>query len=196
MTSRLRTITPAAFVLAGMLMLPSAARAQALGVHGGATYSEFKFEIPSIATEGLWGGTGGVFVTLGGRGLFGGMVEANWARKGTKTPGGTEITVDYLEIPVAARLNFGPGDFRIFVLGGGTFGFKLSAKQNGTPIFEDLDEDIDGWEHGVLAGGGIEYKKLVVSGRYTWGTRDISDRPIEAYNRGFSFLVGVKLIGN
>jgi hypothetical protein len=195
MTSRLRIIAPATLAIA-CLLLPTAAAAQSFGVHGGATYSEYKFETPAIATEGLWGGTGGVFVTLGGRGLFGGIIEANWARKGTKTPGGTEITVDYLEIPIAARLTFGPGDFRIFALGGGTFGFKLSAKQNGAPIFEDLDEDIDGWEHGVLAGGGIEYKKLVVSGRYTWGTRDISDRPIEAYNRGWTFLVGVKLVGN
>ena len=83
MTSRLRIILPAAFALASVLLLPTAARAQALGVHGGATYSEYKFETPSIATEGLWGGTGGVFVTLGGRGLFGGMVDAIWARLGT-----------------------------------------------------------------------------------------------------------------
>jgi hypothetical protein len=195
MTPRFRIILPAAFVLASMIAVPTAASAQALGIHGGATYSTFKFEEPKLDTKGIWGGSGGVFLVLGGRGLFGGIVEANWARKGMKLPSGTEITVDYLEIPVAARLTFGPGDLRIFGIGGGTFAFKLSASQSGPPIFEDLDADIDGWEHGVLAGGGVEYKKLVASGRYTWGTRDLSDRPIEAYNRGWTFLVGYKLLG-
>ncbi len=196
MTLRLRTTLPAAIVLASMLVLPAAARAQAFGVHGGATYSTFKFEEPQVDTQNIWGGSGGVFLLLGGRGLFGGVVEANWARKGMKLDGVTEITVDYLEIPVAARLTFGPGDLRIFAMGGGTFSFKLDASQSGLPIFEDLDADIAGWEHGVLAGGGVEYQQLVVSARYVWGTRDLSDRPIEAYNRGWSFLVGFKLLGN
>jgi hypothetical protein len=186
---------PTAVVLASMLVLPTAARAQAFGVHGGATYSEFKFEEPKLETNSIWGGSGGVFLLLGGRGLFGGVVEANWARKGMKLDSGTEITIDYLEIPVAARLTFGPGDLRIFAMGGGTFGFKLNARQAGLPIFEDLDRDVSGWEHGVIAGGGVEYQQLIVSGRYTWGTRDISDRPIEAYNRGWTFLVGFKLLG-
>jgi hypothetical protein len=195
MTSRLRTLLPAALLLAGFLGAPSPAQAQALGVHGGLTAYEIKFETAAPATETLWGGAGGVFVLLG-EGAFGGLVEANWVRKGTKFAGGSEVKVDYLEIPIAARLVFGSGqDLSLHAIFGGTLSFKLKASQSGVPAFEDIDEDIDTFDHGALLGGGIEYRNLIVSGRYVWGTRDISDRPIEAYNRGFTFLVGYKLIG-
>lgn len=194
MTSRLR-LTTAALVLAGLLALPAMAHAQALGIQGGATFSQYKFKTSASSAEGLLGGVGGIFVILGD-GAFGGTVEALVSRRGTKTAAGTEIVADYLEIPLAARIVFGADqDFRLNVLFGGTFGFKLRASQTGPPIFDDVDEDIDGFDHGVMLGGGVEFNRLIANGRYVWGTRDVSDRPLEAYNRGFMFMVGVKLIG-
>jgi len=194
MTSRLRTLTPAALTLA-CLLLPSTAGAQALGIQGGVTFSEYKFKTASSPAEGRLGGVGGIFVILG-EGTFGGTVEALVSRRGTKTAAGTEIVADYLEIPLAARIVFGAGqNFRLNVLFGGTFGFKLRASQTGPPIFGDVDEDIDGLDTGVMLGGGLEFGRLIANGRYVWGTRDVSDRPVEAYNRGFMVLVGVKLIG-
>ena len=195
MTLRLWTLPTAALVLAGVLVLPTPANAQAIGIHGGVSSSEYKFETPAPSTSPLWGGAAGVFVLLG-EGMFGGLVEANWVRKGTELSGGTQIKVDYLEIPIAGRLVFGAGqDFSIHALFGGTIAFKLNTSQSGAPFIVDLDEDIDAFDHGILVGGGIEYQKLIVSGRYNWGTRDVSDRPDEFYNRGWTFLVGYKLVG-
>ena len=195
MTSRLRTLLTAALVLAGLVFVPAAARAQAFGVHGGAAYHSFKFETPAPEMSSIWGGTGGVFLLLG-EGMFGGLVEANWVRKGTEVAGGSKVKVDYLEVPIAARLVFGSGQtFSLHAIAGGAMAFKMSVSQSGAPLFEVPDEDIDGFDHSVLVGGGVEYKSLIASARYTWGTRDISDRPAEAYNRGFTFLVGYKLLG-
>ena len=195
MTSRLRMLLPAALLLAGLVSAPATAHAQAFGVHGGFSYHTYKFETPAPETSGIWGGTGGVFVLLG-EGMFGGLLEANWVRKGTEVTGGSQVKVDYLEIPIAARLVFGSGQaFSLHAIAGGTISFKMNVSQSGLAIFEVPDDDIDGFDHGILVGGGIEYKNLIASGRYVWGTRDISDRPVEAYNRGFTFLVGYKLLG-
>ncbi|HUF47988.1 MAG TPA: porin family protein [Vicinamibacterales bacterium] len=195
MTSRLRTLLPAGLLVAGLLVAPSTVEAQALGIHGGVTAHQFSIETAAPPTQSLWGGAGGIFVLLG-EGVFGGIVEANWVRKGTKFDGGSEVRLDYLEIPLAARLVFGSGqDLSLHALFGGTLAFKLKASQSGIPAFEDLDEDVDTFDHGALLGAGLEYRNLIASGRYVWGTRDISARSIEAYNRGFTFLVGYKLLG-
>jgi hypothetical protein len=196
MTSRLRTLLPAALLVAGPLLgAPAPAAAQSLGVEGGVTWSQYKFETPALATENLLGGTGGVFAVLS-EGPFAGQIEALWTRKGMKTAGGSEVRVDYLEIPVGTRLIFSANESRnVHVMFGGTLAFKLAASQSGTPVFEVLDEDVDALDLGLFVGGGVEYGALVANARYVWGVRDISDRPIEAYNRGFSFMVGVKLLG-
>ena len=120
----------------------------------------------------------------------------NWIQRGTKLlPGGTEIKASYIEIPVAARLLFGEGEFRLFALAGGTFAWRVDVSQSGPQVFDDIADDIAKYDHGILAGGGVEYGRLVGSVRYTWGTRDVSDRTVEAYNRGWTFLAGFKLIG-
>jgi len=194
MTSAFRAI-PAALVFSGVLLVPTAARAQSLGVQGGASWSDYDFKTTAPTTSQKWGGTAGVFVQLG-RGIFGGLVEANWLQRGTKLSTGTEITVDYLEVPVAASIGFGSSDtLSLRAEVGGAFAFKLKQKQTGLPIFADPEVDIDGFDHGVIAGAMFSYKQLVARGRYTWGTRDLSDRPVEAYNRGWTFLVGVRLLG-
>jgi hypothetical protein len=194
MIPRLRILSPAVVALAGVLAVPAAAGAQALGIHGGVTVSKYDFKTPAPATSNLTGGSAGLFVLLG-EGTFGGVVEANWIRRGSKLSGGTEVRVDYIEFPVAARIEFGAGqDLSLHVLGGGTFAFKIRESQSGPPFFEIPEDDIDGFDHGIIAGGGLEYRQFIANARYTWGTRDISDRPIEAYNRGWSFMVGFKII--
>lgn len=194
MLRRFRLIAPAVLLLAGVL-LPTGAAAQSFGVEGGMTLSKYKFETPAIESEWLPGGTAGLFFVLS-EGPITGQIEALWARKGTKTAAGTEITVDYLEIPIGSRLVFEADEGQnIHVMFGGTVAFNMQATQTSEEVFEVIDEDVDEIDFGLFVGGGVEYGRLIANARYTWGIRDISDRPVEAYNRGFSFMVGLKLWG-
>jgi hypothetical protein len=194
MIRRFRFSAPLALLLAGVL-LPADAAAQSLGVEGGLALSRYKFETSGPETDWLFGGSAGLIFVLS-EGPITGQVEALWSRKGTKTTSGTEIKVDYLEIPIGSRLVFEADEGQnIHVMFGGTVAFNLNATQNSEEVFEVIEEDVDEIDFGLFVGGGVDYGRLFANARYVWGIRDISDRPVEAYNRGFTFLVGLKLWG-
>jgi hypothetical protein len=181
-----------------LLLLPASAAAQSAGIQGGLTFSQYDIVTPNIgepipSTENLTGGSFGAFWVLSD-GLFSAQLEGLYSRRGTKTANGTSVKVDYLEFPIGARINVTEGQSGNFhVMAGGMFGFAVSRSQTGIEVFEVIDDDVDTFDTGLFVGAGFQAQRAIFNVRYYWGTRDVSDRPIELYNRGFQVMFGVIL---
>jgi hypothetical protein len=198
MTTRHRTFGFAALLIAGLLLLPASAAAQSVGVEGGLTFSQYDIKEPNIgdpipSTSNLTGGSFGAFWVLSD-GLFNGQIEALYTRRGTKTDAGTSVKVDYLEFPIGTRINVAEGqDGSFHLMAGAVLGFAVNRSQSSTEVFEIIDDDVDTFDTGLFVGAGFEAQRAIFNVRYYFGYRDVSDRPIELYNRGFQVMVGVKL---
>jgi len=198
MTLRLRTFGPPVLLLAGLLLLPAPATAQSAGIQGGITFSQFDIQTPNIgdpipSTKNLTGGSFGAFWVLSD-GLFAGQLEALYSRRGSKTAAGTSVKIDYLEFPIGTRITLSESqDGNFYLMAGAQFGFAVKRSQTSTEVFEVIDDDVDTFDTGLFVGAGFEAQRANVNVRYYFGYRDVSDRPIELYNRGFQVMFGIKL---
>ena len=112
----------------------------------------------------------------------------------------TSFVVDYLEVPVLARLSRrGGGRMHYYVAGGPSVGFLLRAVTRtkfATATEEvDIKDKVNRFDFGVAMGGGVEIGSLVVDGRYTLGLQDIDkdkSDAIKTTNRAVSLTVGFK----
>ncbi|MGB2712830.1 MAG: porin family protein [Vicinamibacterales bacterium] len=149
------------------------------------------------------------------RGVFGGFVTwraASWielqpevlyAMKGAK---GEEfgivakLLLDYIEVPVLARISRGSANARSwYVVGGPSFGYLLRAKTRadfGSSTEEiDVIDEVERFDVGIVAGGGLEFGRIVVDGRYTHGLSDIdkdTSDDVKVTNRALSVTVGFR----
>jgi hypothetical protein len=126
--------------------------------------------------------------------------EVLYSQKGVKfAEAGGEATfeVDYLDIPVLVRATAG-GRTGLVVFGGPSFGFKVRARAKGEFEGEteeqDLSDQIEPFDWGLVAGAGIQTEQFMLDGRYQWGMSNVN-RPefdaVEAKNRVFSIVVGI-----
>ena len=112
----------------------------------------------------------------------------------------SKLLLDYLEVPVLARLSRGsPGGRTWYLVAGPAFGWLARAKARadfgGSTEEIDLNEDVERFDIGVAAGGGMEFGPLVVDARYTHGLSDIdkdTSDPVKVTNRAVSLTVGLK----
>jgi hypothetical protein len=148
------------------------------------------------------------------RGVFGGFVtwrftswlelqpEVLYAMKGARSEAivETKLLLDYLEVPVLARVTRGrSGGTRYYVAGGPSAGFLLRARTRadfGGSIEEiDIKDDLESVDVGVVVAGGVEFGSIVVDGRYTHGLTNIDkaagDGPA-VKNRSVSVTAGIK----
>jgi hypothetical protein len=148
------------------------------------------------------------------RGVFGGFVtwrftswidlqpEVLYAMKGARTDAVVEakLLLDYLEMPVLARVTRGAtGGTRYYVAGGPSVSILLRARTRadfGGSIEEiDLKEDLERVDVGLVAAGGVEFGSIVVDGRYTHGFTNIdkeSGGGQKVRNRAVSVTVGIR----
>jgi Outer membrane protein beta-barrel domain len=100
--------------------------------------------------------------------------ELHWMQKGSviEDINGDDITntLNYLELPLLLRLNFG-GSAKIFALGGPSIGYFLGGKSGGEDIEKSLYEDT---EWGVHVGVGVGMGAIEIDLRYMAGLSDIS----------------------
>lgn len=129
--------------------------------------------------------------------------------------GPVEISLEYVEIPVVARLRV-PLESRLqpYVMGGPVFGWKLDcsvtvdAQVGGAdPLCDDLltregfDEKVREYEQGLFLGAGMGlevfqgFGSLTLEGRYIQGMSRLSEgtEGPEVKNRGFSLMLGYAL---
>jgi len=125
--------------------------------------------------------------------------------------GGYEIGLDYVEIPLLARLDLGgPGSrIRPYLVGGPAFGWRLNCgvsisggrAGSAAPECDDLTEDfgstIRSYEAGAVVGGGLEFSLAGLGGvsldaRYTRGLSKIGEGEdaLNIRNQSFSVMLG------
>lgn len=202
------------FVLAAAVLVAFSLNAQ-IGVKVGGNFTGFS---SSTEVDGSKMGLGMNVGAIYEMGLVGDMLslrfEALYSQKGydiyneSETAGvkmiqDVKTNIDYLEIPVLAKLQF--GDF--YVDAGPYFGYALSGKTTGT--YEvggestEIDSDVFGddsnmkkTDFGIHAGLGYEFglpfAKMFVEGRTGLGMMNLYDEVVDdEYSRNFSGMVSV-----
>ena len=191
-----------------MLAPSGAARAQSLGVVGGATLGEINVsgdESANVVLTDKLEPAGGLFVALplGPRASF--EPEVLYSVKGSRLAfqGVDErIRLTYLEVPFTFRFSPPPdsaarwlrmvvGPYAAYLLDASSRSARGGARADLEGAFEKLD-----W--GWVAGVGVHVGRFDVDARYSGGVADIGRRPAQALlppadglkfrNRWFSFL--------
>jgi len=197
-----------ALAAAMLLILPSPAAAQELGVKAGvnvASLTPEEDEDPVISRR--VGPVAGAWVRFAPAKRVSLQAEGLYSEKGVKFEapgfGSLEIGLRYLEIPLLAHADFGASGStaRAFVVGGGAPAFKLSARatavSDGEKETRDVDEAIYSMDFGLVGGVGVEFGRTLIEARYTHGLRHINtdDNGDEdrIKNRVFSVTVGFRI---
>lgn len=165
----------------------SQVRAQNFGVKAGYNYSILSGETSSISTiEGLSGFYIGGLVELPISNMLSIQPELIFSRQGVDLRQGlknlsirtdtSEIRLDYLNIPVMAKVNLGP----IFLEGGVQFGFLVNKPKVDSYIANVylrnlLDKDsYNSFDFGVGAGLGVKLnQRFFVETRYTYSLTNV-----------------------
>ena len=168
----------------------SQVRGQDFGVKAGYNYSTFRGETSSISTiEGLSGFYIGGLVELPISNVLSIQPEFIFSRQGVAlrqeikgfgfnvSINNADIRLDYLNIPVMAKVNLGP----LFLQGGVQFGFLVSKpKVNRLPntsLFTLLDKDsYNSFDFGVGVGLGFNFnRRFFAEARYTHSLTNVFD---------------------
>ncbi len=191
-------------VLALVLVSGGAAFAQepaAVGVKAGANFANLNFEgeDATFSVDRRAGFVGGLFVVWPATSRLALQTEILFSRKGAEVGEGgdsAKIKLNYLDLPVLARVSSeASGGTSFHVFAGPSFGFRLSAKGEGDGEEEDLDDDVERFDLGLVAGAGVEFGRLIIDGRYTWGLSDIDkdkSDDVKVKNRVFSVMAGIR----
>ncbi|MGM0739596.1 MAG: porin family protein [Bacteroidota bacterium] len=116
----------------------------------------------------------------------------------TITSDGT-IKLDYLKIPVLAKVNVGPpGPFKPHFVAGPYAGFILNAESEttfmGESFTEDISDDVESMDLGLMVGVGADLNMMVgkinVQGRYSFGLTDVFEDE-GSKNRVVSIVAGL-----
>ncbi len=192
MTSRsfIRMAVLGVLALAGS---SAAASAQGVGIKVGPTFANFSSDALDFKTR--TGIHAGLFLGGNRDGVLGVQTEINWLRKNTETdPVGTQIRVDYLQVPVLLRLNIGAesaGGVRVYGIAGPAVDFKIADEIEGFT----LDDGFEGTDVSLVFGGGIEAARIIVEARYDKGLRRINKSfsdVVEIKKQAFTILFGIR----
>ena len=192
------------------LILPAPALAQQSGIKAGANFASLTPEEDENPDDSRrLGPVGGVWIRTGSSRPLSFQVEGLFSEKGVKFKApaieldAADVRVRYLEIPLLARGDFGASGSgtRAFVVGGAAPAFTLSARStaesDGRTVSRDIDDDIYGFDVGLVGGLGVEFGRVLIEARYTHGLRHINtdDNGDEdrIKNRVFSVLFGFRV---
>ena len=104
------------------------------------------------------------------------------------------IKLNYINVPLLANIALSGGDNPVSLLVGPQIGFRTSAKIEGEGEEEDLKDDTESTDFGIVAGIAVQVRKFVIDARYTHGLRNINkddsdDEKVK--NRVFTVSFGV-----
>ena len=188
------------------LAVPGAAAAQGLtfGAKAGVTLGTINFDPQESADYGYRIGLaagGFVALPLGSRLTL--QPEGLFNQRGAKADAEgleTKIALDYIDVPVLVKYALTRGGSRsFFVFGGPSAGFRVRSRATATfgdtTVDLDADEDIESVEFGIVAGGGVDFGKWSIDGRYSLGLSNLNkddEDPVKLKSRAFSILAGVR----
>jgi len=178
----------------------------AVGVKGGAAFATLRFENEEEArtstSDTRPGFIGGLFVVWPADHTFALQTEALFSQKGAKFEGpnfSARTTINYIEAPVLLRISSATSSGVSFHgFSGPSFGFWVSGETKSTVQgqegIDEIDNDFKRFDLGLVVGAGVEFGRLIVDGRYTWGLLDIDKQIDESTirNRSFAFMTGVR----
>lgn len=109
------------------------------------------------------------------------------------------LVLEYVEVPLLARVTRRVSGAPVYVVAGPALAWRLGAKSrtvfSGATEEIDLADDVESFDLGIVAGGGVEVGRFVIDARYTFGVRDIdADRTdaVSIRNRVLSVTAGFK----
>ena len=199
---RQRAIGIGTLVLAAIL-LPNAAAAQEVGITAGWNAAKLVFDPGQDRVEGpdhRSGFLGGAFVTAPLQSRADVKLEFLVSQKGVEQLFrlDDELELTDIEIPVLVRFKLHqPNAPGAHFFAGPTFAFTTSATYHDEGESEDVKDDLDGTtDVGLTVGGGVEFGRVSVDARYTWGLGSIvtdGDTGASLKNRTFSVTAAVTL---
>ena len=191
------------------LILPVSAHAQQFGVKGGINFASLTPEEDEDPDDSRrLGPAGGAWIRIPSSTRLSFQVEGLFSEKGVKFKApalgldAADVRLRYLEVPALARFDFGAsGGTHAFVVGGAAPAFKLAAhataEGGGRKDTRNIDDDIYGFDVGLVGGLGVEVGRALIEARYTHGLRHINtdDNGDEdrIKNRVFSVMVGFRV---
>ena len=180
-------------VLIGVALFGQTASAQGFGIKGGPTFSEFSSDALDFSNK--TGTELGIFYGLSRSGVIGFQGEANWLRKKTEGPTG-EVRVDYIQLATLLRLNAGSrsaSGFALYGIIGPGWDIKVGDSTEGI----NISDVWKGWDIGLMYGGGVEFKRIIVEGRFEQGLKQINNNifggTAEVKSESFSILFGYRI---
>jgi len=170
------------------------------GIRGGGIISKYAFESddPTEDPESKFGLDLAILVAIPvGDGTFMFQPELHWMQKGYKLEDiqtGDDIvsTLNYLELPLLLRLNFGES-VKMFAFAGPSVGWLLDGELNTATESLDASEILDQTEFNAHLGLGIGLGPVEIDVRYIAGLSDISDADNFNEVRNSSFGAGLTL---
>jgi len=171
------------------------------GIRGGGIISKTDFENTDDPAEDPQSKIGADLAVLCaipiGGGFFMLQPELHWMQKGYKLEDivtGDDIasTLNYLELPLLLRLNFG-GSLKIFGFAGPSIGYLLDGELNTATESLDATEFLEQTEYNAHIGLGVGLGTFEVDVRYIAGLTDISDAENLEDVKNSSFGAGITL---
>lgn len=182
-----------ALCLLGLSVAPAQAQSPTGGVEIGVSMSKVN---PVADGQSISRGPG---LLAGGWVLFpvskpvGIQLELVYVQKHTHLTGSTDLKLDYLEVPILAKLKLFKS---IYILEGIALGFPVSGKISASGADLDIKNQIHSPDLGLVIGGGVPVSpKVGIEGRYEIGFKQITDTagaPIQK-NASLSVLVRIQL---
>lgn len=214
MTSLLRSRI-SALALASVLAVPGVAAAQDAGVIlvGGINISKLSLPFPDFDFEEIeltvdngtrLGFVGGVLVDINAARRAGFTIGGLYSQRGAKVDaevlgfgvGTIDFNMEYLELPLLARVGVGGDDVAFSVLGGVMVGVPIRARTvfksfgfDEDQSFTDALPDVD---FGATVGGRADFGRGNLTVWYTHGLTDLTDglSPQPVKHRVFTVLAG------
>lgn len=176
MRSQRTLLSSSAAVILGAtaVLVPAPARAQE--IKAGFSTSTISFspeggspELPNV--EGRTGFVVGVSFLIATSKPGGYQIEVLLHQKGAQNllRRDDRLRLTYLEIPVLLHIDLVQrGRRAIFLVGGPAPAFNVHGSYEDDGVTEDVTRDIEDFDIGLVAGGGVEVRYLTVDARYTW----------------------------
>lgn len=108
-------------------------------------------------------------------------IKNGWSYDNTGANGKERAVLNYLMVPVAARLKIGP----LYAIGGVYGAYRAGSKykyKNGDEEKISTDE-IKRWDFGANLGLGFQVAMIGIEARYNWGFTDMTPTAGDYYNR-------------
>lgn len=122
----------------------------------------------------------------------------------------SKFNLNYINLPVTAKINFNIGDVKIFGTAGPNLGYGMTGKSKSTEYFKGKTtkqsyntkwgsgtyDDLRRVDFGVIAGIGVEISSIIVGVNYDLGLLNIAANPGDGTivkNRVFALSIGYRL---